>query len=185
LFSKNIAIGQNIQRICINYNYLNSRTYSLPSFHLWSSVTKYVPTTPSRRDQLTLIIPQFRHFFYQTSQSLLTAPTPHAANPCLCHFSHLALGAPSGTSITHDAFRFALLSLASLDIGIKMNQAVPGMTDNAMYGISDEQRAESQKRLVACNISGIIKDDPNDADLAIATVVALSIRDVGQPIAEF
>lgn len=63
-----------------------------------------------------------------------------------------------------------------------MNQAVPNMTDNAMYAISDEQRAESQKRLVACEISGILKDDPNDADLAIATVVALSIRDVSQSL---
>jgi hypothetical protein len=59
-----------------------------------------------------------------------------------------------------------------------MNQAIPDMSDNTMYGISDEQRAESHKRLVACSISGILKDDPNDADLAIATVVALSIRDV-------
>jgi hypothetical protein len=62
-----------------------------------------------------------------------------------------------------------------------MNQAIPDMSDNTMYGISDEQRAESHKRLVACSISGILKDDPNDADLAIATVVALSIRDVSHP----
>jgi hypothetical protein len=56
------------------------------------------------------------------------------------------------------------------------------MSDNALYATSDEQRAESYKRLKACSISGILKDDPNDADLGIATVVALSIRDVSLPI---
>lgn len=52
------------------------------------------------------------------------------------------------------------------------------MGDNAMYATSDEQRAESFKRLRASSIAGILNGDPTDADLGIATVVALSIRDV-------
>jgi hypothetical protein len=52
------------------------------------------------------------------------------------------------------------------------------MGDNAMYATSDEQRAEAFKRLRASSIAGILNGDPTDADLGIATVVALSIRDV-------
>jgi hypothetical protein len=48
-----------------------------------------------------------------------------------------------------------------------------------MYATSDEQRAESFKRLRACSVAGIFNEDPNDVDLGIATVVALNIRDVG------
>jgi hypothetical protein len=121
---------------------------------------------------------QFRHFFHKTSESLLVVPTSQSTNPFLCHFSHLALGAPAGQSIAHDAFRLALLSLASVDFGIKMDQSGPSMGDNAMYATSDEQRSESFKRLRACSVAGIFKEDPNDVDLGIATVVALNIRDV-------
>lgn len=129
-----------------------------------------------RNPMLQRLIEQYRHFFHQTSRSLLVVPTTHAANPFLCHFSHLAFGAPAGQSIAHDAFRFALLSLASVDFGIKMDQSSVG--DNAMYAMSDEQRSESFKRLRACSVAGIFKEEPNDVDLGMATVVALNIRDV-------
>lgn len=59
-----------------------------------------------------------------------------------------------------------------------MSMAMPGMSQNAMYSTSDEQRTEAHKRLTAASISGILKGDPADAELAIATVIALSIRDV-------
>jgi hypothetical protein len=59
-----------------------------------------------------------------------------------------------------------------------MDQSGPSMGDNAMYATSDEQRSESFKRLRACSVAGIFKEDPNDVDLGIATVVALNIRDV-------
>lgn len=55
---------------------------------------------------------------------------------------------------------------------------MPGMSQNAMYATSDEQRSEAHKRLIAASISGILKEDPADAELAIATVIALSVRDV-------
>ena len=62
-----------------------------------------------------------------------------------------------------------------------MSMAMPGMYTNAMYATSDEQRGEAHKRLIAASISGMFLDDPSDAELAIATTVALSIRDVSYP----
>lgn len=61
-----------------------------------------------------------------------------------------------------------------------MSMAMPGMSQNAMYSTSDEQRSEANKRLVAASISGMLKDSPSDAELAIATTVALCIRDVSR-----
>jgi hypothetical protein len=59
-----------------------------------------------------------------------------------------------------------------------MSMAMPGMSQNAMYATSDEQRSEAHKRLIAASISGMFVEDSADAELAIATTVALSIRDV-------
>jgi hypothetical protein len=108
----------------------------------------------------------------------LVTPKPVADNPFLQHFSHLVLGAPAGQSVAHDAFRYALLSLSSLDLGIRLDEGSDPVSDNAMYDISHEQRGQAQLLLKACIASDIPKSDYSAADLVFATVVALCQRDV-------
>jgi hypothetical protein len=108
------------------------------------------------------------------------SPKPVTDNPFLQHFSHLVFGAPAGQSVAHDAFRHALLSLSSLDLGTRLDKASDLVSDNVMYDISHEQRSQAQLLLKACIASDIPKSDHSAADLVFATVVALCQRDVSQ-----
>jgi hypothetical protein len=151
-------------------------------------LTPFFPTIERRHqaskvyiaDTAELIIPQFRHFFHHASHALLVTSKLVADNPFLHHFSHLVFGAPAGQSVAHDAFRYALLSLSSLDLGIRLDKASDPMSDNVMYDISNEQRGQAQLLLKACIASDIPKSDHSAADLVFATVVALCQRDVSQ-----
>jgi len=149
-------------------------------------LTPFFPTIEQRHqaskvyiaDTAELIIPQFRHFFHHASPALLVTPKPVADNLFLHHFSHLVFGAPAGQSVAHDAFRYALLSLSSLDLGIRLDKALDPVSDNVMYDISNEQRGQAQLLLKACIATDIPKSDYSAADLVFATVVALCQRDV-------
>jgi hypothetical protein len=59
-----------------------------------------------------------------------------------------------------------------------MDQTDRSSIDNAMYDISSEQRGEAYRLLKACAASGITSQDQDAANSAVATVVALCIRDV-------
>jgi hypothetical protein len=125
---------------------------------------------------------QYRHFFNETATHLLVAPTPLSNNPWLQYLSHLALGKPAGSDLTHDAFRLGLLSLATFDMGHKMHNGLRNPVDNAMYATSAGQRDEAIKGLKVGIAMGTYKVDLEAADLALGTLIALAIRDVGVPV---
>ncbi|OWZ26191.1 hypothetical protein C356_07045 [Cryptococcus neoformans c45] len=128
----------------------------------------------------------FRHFVNETAPDLLVIPTTHSNNPWLVHLSPLALVKPSGQDLTHDALRAALLSLASLDIGMKMDKAIKDQQNNAMYGLSEAQRSTAMKLLDMGRCVEAVSNDLESADLTVATAVILAIRDrlAGSPLWE-
>ncbi|WVQ95837.1 hypothetical protein IAU59_002936 [Kwoniella sp. CBS 9459] len=124
----------------------------------------------------------FRHFIHETAPDLLVTATPPASNPWLVHFSPMALGKPYGTDISHDAFRCALLSLASFDMGMKMHSSLRSKDDNAMYALSKEQRISALTLLEMLKMiePPIARSDAENleiADYTLGVAIAISIRD--------
>ncbi|OCF38976.1 hypothetical protein I317_07231 [Kwoniella heveanensis CBS 569] len=126
----------------------------------------------------------FRHFVNETAPDLLVTPVPPSNNPWLTHFANLALGQASGTDVAHDAFRLALLSLASFDMGMKMDSTLRCKEENAMYALSEEHRTSAMNILEMGKIVGKapvqVEGDSNSADLTLGVAIALGIRDVRQ-----
>ncbi|OCF31723.1 hypothetical protein I316_06530 [Kwoniella heveanensis BCC8398] len=123
----------------------------------------------------------FRHFVNETAPDLLVTPVPPSNNPWLTHFANLALGQASGTDVAHDAFRLALLSLASFDMGMKMDSTLRCKEENAMYALSEEHRTSAMNILEMGKIVGKapvqVEGDSNSADLTLGVAIALGIRD--------
>ncbi|WWC92040.1 uncharacterized protein L201_006994 [Kwoniella dendrophila CBS 6074] len=119
----------------------------------------------------------FHHFVNEAASDLLVIPTTHSNNPWLVHLSPLALLKPAGQDLTHDALRAAILSLASLDIGTKMNIAIKDPHNNAMYTLSEAQRSAAMKLLDMGNYVEAVNNDLESADLTVATAVILAVRD--------
>lgn len=109
----------------------------------------------------------------------MVVPTAPILNPWLVHLTHLALGQPAGHEILHDAFRLGLLSLASFDIGLKMRKSAQKAGYEAMYKTSSEQRRSALKLLRVANALKLDHEKVG-ADLVLATVAALAIRDVSR-----
>ncbi|WVF68290.1 hypothetical protein IAT40_003055 [Kwoniella sp. CBS 6097] len=134
----------------------------------------YFPTAEQRQ--------LFRHFIHETASDLVVTPVTPGSNPWLMYLSPLALGEPFGSNVSHDAFRCALLSLASFDMGMKINGSLRSKEDNAMYALSEEQRTGAtnlldMRALADSGISRSDKEITEAADLTIAVAIALSIRD--------
>lgn len=119
----------------------------------------------------------FYHFLRETADVIVAVPTPRHRNPWRHNFVKLAVGTPSGLDVVHDAFRFGLLSLASFDIGYRMSPALLAPGDNAMYDCSRVQRRRAIDALRAAKTMGKFRGDLAAADLAVATVVSLAVRD--------
>jgi hypothetical protein len=119
---------------------------------------------------------QYRHFFTETVNSLVVVPTSPATNPWLCRLSAMALGPAFGQDAAYDALRYAILSLASLDIGFRIHHSLANRNENAMYTTSLDQRDSAMRLLRMCQEAGGCADD--SADLMLGTVLAISFRDV-------
>lgn len=91
----------------------------------------------------------------------------------------MALGAPYGSNIAHDAFRLGILSLASFDMGFKESGGSIGGEDNALLTASAGQRSDALKLLQSMAVLKSYQTDIVAADLAIGTCVSLCTRDVG------
>nr|XP_018264318.1 uncharacterized protein I303_02483 [Kwoniella dejecticola CBS 10117]OBR86476.1 hypothetical protein I303_02483 [Kwoniella dejecticola CBS 10117] len=115
----------------------------------------------------------YRHFISEAAPNLLVIEC--SSNPWLVHLSPLLLARPSGQDVAHDAARSALLSLASFDIGMRMNQTLREPQSNSMYRMSDVYRSEAIKMLEIGKWANVLKDEA--ADLAVATAVLLATRD--------
>lgn len=127
---------------------------------------------------------QYRHYVNETVDSIVAIATPTARNPWRQHFAQMALGAPHGSSIAHDAFRLAILSLASFDMGFRESGGLDDAEDNALYAASIGQRADALKLLRSMAVLKSYQTDIAAADLAIGTAVSLCIRDVSTSRAE-
>lgn len=121
---------------------------------------------------------QFRHYVNETVDAIVAVRTPKAQNPWRHHFAQMALGAPHGSSIAHDAFRLGILSLASFDMGFRESGEPAEEEDNALYAASIGQRTDALKLLRSMAVLKSYQTDIVAADLAIGTAVSLCIRDV-------
>ena len=92
----------------------------------------------------------------------------------------MALGAPYGSNIAHDAFRLGILSLASFDMGFKHSGGPIEAKDNALLAASIAQRSDALKLLKSMAVLKSYQRDIVAADLAIGTCVSLCTRDVSQ-----
>ena len=117
----------------------------------------------------------------------MTIPTTAILNPWLNLFVPLALSYPHGTSLTCDAFRLGILSLATFDIGFRMAQAKDDETggskeaDNAMYELSRIQRGKALELLKIAKIAGHLEPEKAESvemDMTLGAALMLSIRDV-------
>lgn len=88
----------------------------------------------------------------------------------------MALGPAFGQDAAYDALRYAILSLASLDIGFRIYHSLANRNENAMYTTSLEQRDSAMRLLRMCQEAGGFAGD--SADLILGTVLAISFRDV-------
>nr|XP_031858994.1 uncharacterized protein CI109_005662 [Kwoniella shandongensis]KAA5526066.1 hypothetical protein CI109_005662 [Kwoniella shandongensis] len=129
----------------------------------------YFPSTEQRH--------LFRHFLNETASSLVVIPTSVEKNPWLLHTIRLALGKPYGQDVYHDAFRTALISLASLDLGMKCSSTLQHPDDNTMYNLSDDQRTTALELLGIGDALNGKHLDLNAVDLSIGTTLALAVRD--------
>jgi hypothetical protein len=120
-----------------------------------------------------------------TCNIILTIPTTAGCNPWLNFFVPLALSYPHGASLTCDAFRLGILSLATFDIGFRMAKAQgedAKQSDNAMYALSRAQRSRALELLKVATIAGHLepeKAESVDMDMTLGAALMLSIRDVG------
>lgn len=161
------------------------------------SLETYFPNTEQRF--------QFKHFTTQTCNIILTIPKPLAQNPWLTHFVPLALAYPYGASLTCDAFRLGILSLAAFDIGFRMSRSPvlssyndgegdlelnangserEQLRGNAMYQLSVVQRAKALELLNVAKAAGELdasRAGTLEMDLALGTALILAIRDVSCP----
>lgn len=119
----------------------------------------------------------FYHFLRETADVIVAVPTARHRNPWRHNFVKLAVGTPAGVDVVHDAFRLGLLSLASFDIGYRMSPALLAPGENAMYDCSRVQRRRAIDALRAAKTMGKFRGDLAAADLAVATVVSLAVRD--------
>ncbi|WWD00807.1 hypothetical protein V866_007744 [Kwoniella sp. B9012] len=168
---------------------LNSQAYTETT--LKGTVTDVTSRTPYERqmeilqrpDELAMYFPTeeqrqiFHHFVNETAPDLLVIPAVGANNPWLAYLSPLAIGQPSGQDVSHDAFRASLLSLASFDIGMKMNAALKHSQNNAMYKLSETQRGLAMQLLDLGANMNAGKNDLGAADLIVAAALVLAIRD--------
>jgi len=131
--------------------------------------------------------PQFKHFTSQTVDIILTIPTSATGNPWLNLFVPLALSFPHGASLTCDALRLGILSIATFDIGFRMSRLKGDKEegakeeDNAMYELSRLQRAKALELLKIAKIAGQLEPDKADSvemDMTLGATLMLSIRDV-------
>lgn len=105
-------------------------------------------------------------------------PTDQPRNPWLTHLTYMAVGKPNGEDLAHDSLRLGLLSLASFDIGFKMQSALQNPHDNAMYANSMAQRESAVASLQTGFLLGMFSNDMVSADLALGTVLCIAIHDV-------
>ncbi|KAK8858970.1 hypothetical protein IAR55_003202 [Kwoniella newhampshirensis] len=129
----------------------------------------YFPSTEQRH--------LFRHFLNETAPALVVIPIPQDRNPWLVHTIRLALGQPYGQDVFHDAFRTALISLASLDVGMKSSTSLQQPSDNAMYELSYDQRSTALELLNIGEAMNGGNAGLDAVDLTLAAVVALAFRD--------
>lgn len=119
-----------------------------------------------------------------TCNIILTIPTTAISNPWLNLFVPLALSYPHGTSLTSDAFRLGILSIATFDIGFRMAKAQgegAKQSDNAMYELSRVQRGRALELLRVAKIAGHLEPEKAgsvEMDMSLGAVLMLSIRDV-------
>ncbi len=107
----------------------------------------------------------------------MVVPASPATNPWLHRLSALALGSASGHDPTHDALRYAILSLATFDIGFRIHNSLADRNENAMYATSFDQRKTA---LQLVRLGRELGSDKARDDLILGTMLALSFRDVCQ-----
>lgn len=139
---------------------------------------------PKRLVLIILVWLQFKHFTMHTCNIILTIATTAISNPWLNLFVPLALSYPHGTSLTCDAFRLGILSIATFDIGFRMAKAQgegAKQSDNAMYELSRAQRGRALELLRVAKIAGHLEPEKAgsvEMDMTLGAVLMLSIRDV-------
>ena len=94
---------------------------------------------------------------------------PPAENPWILNFAALATIQPHSTSVIHDEFRYALLSLASIDKEHAKSETV---------GLSKSFKTQALKLMQVATDADLIDSATIEADIAVAASIALFTRDV-------
>jgi hypothetical protein len=94
---------------------------------------------------------------------------PAAENPWIINFAALATIQPHGTCVIHDGFRYALLSLASVDTEYALSGTV---------GLSKGYKAQALALMQVATAAELIHSTTIEADIAVAASIALFMRDV-------
>ncbi|WRT65274.1 uncharacterized protein IL334_002217 [Kwoniella shivajii] len=165
-----IAAALNKQQTALTQNVYTTSPYEWSSSRIVQQPDPLIAYFPSVEQRHL-----FRHFLAETVPFLVVVPTSPAKNPWHTHTVSLALGKPFGQDVYHDAFRTALISLASFDLGMKCNTSLRHSDDNAMYSLSYDQRAVALE-LIGLG-EGLAEKDKDATDLTLATALALAIRD--------
>lgn len=103
-------------------------------------------------------------------------------NPWTRHFAKLALGVPPGVCAAQDAFRQALLSLSSFDLGYRITIA-SGMSREQVHLNPIVKLSEDFRYGAKMMLDSLVEKQPglfatSSDDLALAACLALSHRDV-------
>lgn len=103
-------------------------------------------------------------------------------NPFQFYLIPLALGKPAGSDVAHDAFRKSILAFSAYDLGYRI-AASSGISKEHIHTspivqLSEELRLEAGQLLGEMRKRQSHRDEQIAHDLALATCVVLSFRDV-------
>lgn len=121
---------------------------------------------------------QFAHFVEETAPALLVVDAGPADNPWLAQVVPLALAENSKGSLSHGLLRSAILSLSLAHMSLQPGGSSDSSTNDRLLAHSNESKRQIMSQLEALETLDMFEDGGVDLDALLATVWAITARDV-------